>query len=48
MALVKLPKPLTYSNTIKPVCLASSAQNTEAGKCIISGWGALASGIYIY
>ncbi|XP_060112658.1 prostasin isoform X1 [Heteronotia binoei] len=40
IALVKLKQPVTYSRTIRPICLPASSVNFPAGmKCTITGWG---------
>ena len=43
IALVKLPKPVTFTDRISPVCLARRPPVT--GKfCFIAGWGTVSSG----
>uniref|UniRef100_A0A452RJL8 Transmembrane serine protease 3 n=1 Tax=Ursus americanus TaxID=9643 RepID=A0A452RJL8_URSAM len=45
IALMKLAGPLTFSETIQPVCLPNSEENFPDGKlCWTSGWGAIEDG----
>jgi len=38
VAVVKLPRPLTFNDYVQPICLPSSA--AAAGtKCVTTGWG---------
>ncbi|XP_061444327.1 prostasin-like isoform X2 [Rhineura floridana] len=40
IALVKLKKAVTYSRTIRPICLPASSVTFPAGmKCTVTGWG---------
>lgn len=40
IALVKLDKPVKFSDTIRPVCLPKRGESDPVNKkCIIAGWG---------
>ncbi|XP_054851355.1 prostasin isoform X2 [Eublepharis macularius] len=40
IALVKLNEPVTYSRTVRPICLPASSVNFPVGmKCTVTGWG---------
>ncbi|XP_060636166.2 prostasin isoform X1 [Anolis sagrei] len=40
IALVKLKEPVSYSRTIRPICLPASTVNFPSGmKCTVTGWG---------
>ncbi|CAJ0944830.1 unnamed protein product [Ranitomeya imitator] len=40
IALMKLEKPLNYSDSVRPVCLPQYEQDIPAGsECWVSGWG---------
>jgi len=44
-AIVQLSSPVTFSNTVSPVCLPSSSSNNYDGqKATATGWGTLSSG----
>ncbi|XP_070690743.1 suppressor of tumorigenicity 14 protein homolog [Pempheris klunzingeri] len=45
IALLELSEPLTFTNTIQPICLPSSTHVFPAGmSCWVTGWGALREG----
>ena len=39
LAIVELSRPLIFSETIQPVCLAKTFAENSAMKGVISGWG---------
>ncbi|GAB6023554.1 Transmembrane protease serine 9 [Chamberlinius hualienensis] len=38
-AIIELVTPITFSNTIRPICIAESETNIEQKKLVITGWG---------
>ena len=48
IALIKLSKPVTFTEYVRPACLAESTNETTAyTRCLISGWGNTEIGTYI-
>ena len=43
IALVKLNSPVTFSSSIKPICLGKTADDPTSGASIVTGWGKLGS-----
>lgn len=39
IALLKLASPVTYSNTIRPVCLSQTGSPFNSRKAVVAGWG---------
>ncbi|XP_047485380.1 uncharacterized threonine-rich GPI-anchored glycoprotein PJ4664.02-like isoform X2 [Penaeus chinensis] len=39
IAVVELPKPLVFSNTVRPICLGLEEDNPFGGKAVATGWG---------
>lgn len=40
IALLRLDKPVSYSDAMRPICLPSSTENFPSGtQCVVTGWG---------
>ncbi|XP_037774255.1 uncharacterized protein LOC119570666 isoform X3 [Penaeus monodon] len=39
IAVVELPEPLVFSNTVRPICLGLEEDNPFGGKAVATGWG---------
>lgn len=40
VAIVKLSKPLNFTDTVRPICLPSQGEDVPLGKtCMAAGWG---------
>ena len=48
IALIKLSKQVTFTDYVRPACLAESTNETAAyTRCLVSGWGDTEIGTYI-
>ncbi|XP_053348809.1 plasma kallikrein-like [Clarias gariepinus] len=49
IALIKIKKPITFNNVVRPVCLTEKVKEAEflqGKKCTVTGWGRLSSGSF--
>ncbi|KAF5901255.1 plasma kallikrein isoform X2, partial [Clarias magur] len=49
IALIKLKKPITFNNVVRPVCLTEAVKEAEflrGKKCTVTGWGRLSTGSF--